>query len=63
MTGEELNELRRLASIAGITDRAAAVRLHAIIFALESLLARLDSIEPFFGIEPPPRLERRRPNA
>jgi hypothetical protein len=57
---DRLDDLRRLASVTAILDREGALRLYAVIFALEVLSAKLDAIEPLFGIEPSgSRAERR----
>jgi hypothetical protein len=57
---DRLEALRRQASVVGINDREGALRLYAVIFALEVLSAKLDAIEPIFGIAPGgSRVERR----
>jgi hypothetical protein len=57
----DLDRLREFAAIAWIIgDREGCIRLHAIVDAIDELLAKLDKIEPVYGIDPSrPRPERR----
>lgn len=60
--GERLDDLRRLASVTAILDRKGALKLHAIIFALQGLTARLDALEVACGLAAIERREERRLN-
>ena len=52
----QLDGLREYAAVVGIIDRAAALRIHAVIGALECLIMRLDALEVAYGL---PAVERR----
>jgi hypothetical protein len=47
---DRLDDLRRLAGVVSILDRDAALRIHAVIGALESLILRLDAPEVAHGL-------------
>jgi hypothetical protein len=46
----ELDGLREYAAVVGIIDRDAALRIHAVIGALESLILRLEALEVAYGL-------------
>jgi hypothetical protein len=47
---DRLDDLRRLASVTAILDREGALRLYAVILALEGLTARLAALEVSHGL-------------
>jgi hypothetical protein len=58
----ELDGLREYAAVVGI-DRDAALRIHAVIGVLESLIMRLDFLEVAYGLAAVERREDQHLNA